>query len=1548
MPTVPGWSEDDLEGRATDLAALLRRAWRAVARVVAASLGGKTTLDSVQGTQSWTDEVDHVVLGFVRDTYLDAAGDVTEALGGDLPLVGDDLVKSYLLDARNRLVNTSDEVWATVRAQLALGNEAGESPQELAQRVRNVTGVSPGRALTIARTEVHAAHEAGTYAQALYVDPTATKRWLATKDDKTRPTHAAMLDSPPVPLGGMFTVGGSALRFPGDPEGPPDETINCRCSVAYDFDIITAVSTSDEVTKVPALAASAGKWKPEVHPRGKDGKFIKAGFVQALLAAKTPYVSQVLNAVDALNAAEWGNLKSEQQQYIHDAVAKLPPGSVAHAVAATKLEKLKPHDVGVPGGPSPVAGHKGAPPGTPTKVSTTLAWGKHADGAVILETVSGGYRVVWNGQTKKYDYQQQVQPSGSWTTKQSLTKKDFYEQNKKVTHWVVPGGKLATATPAVEKIAVTAPSAASVAVDITPTIKSNELTLAQYMTFIGKTNHPVDNVIARSPSGEWRVISVGDGQFSQQKLDDGGKWTSVGSKTGRLSTIQLLRTGEWNIPSDAPGLPSTSKTPDVNTPAAPSVPAVAVDLAPVSVGSAEIFAALGGGDDGHVLATTTTGVGVPLRATVWNSTAGKRVRIQKYSETHNTWINLGSSGDETAFNKDWSFYDWQAGPDLHAPVAPAVVPAAVPSPAGSVLSDVPPVSFALTDGTPNWDAIDSAAQDGELEIGQIVAETGNLGAGQYRIKYAGDNSFDIFSRASLSDTWHHVTSADSSELQHEAGNWSFLDNWNGVGGPVAGLAPQHTTAPGALTNPNGTPNWSAIESAHHAGDFPDGTVIAQAVTDTGEPRWQITAQNNELVAQYMTVGGSWAYGYSDKIGSLPEIAGMIPSNLTWHITPASPTINVEPPASSTLPSAGNGDISGISDFTKTKFKTIFKGASVGYWSKPEKIWDTVKAVQAIHPDLNNPGHSKYTPLQILKALDAQLKTKESAPFETKMMKWAASAKGKAYVGQDVTLTPSPTTPSTPTASQIWADLKNQSPGAVLATGKDKFGHKYQLVESQGSTSNSHYVTVQSKSLSGAWSHHHSVLTEQSLVNELGNTGNITWTIDVTKPSSTVSHVTGEKLTGFPEVYDNVNYGNIWKTGAKVSSAQVIDAVQSSNPTQVVAIHKTGAIEHRVISGPPTDTGLPVFYVQRRDDSTTQGWQLVDPPGEMHTADDLKKNFPGKVWRSAHNAVVTPSASKSAPPVIPVAGKLNMGGGDISHLPDTKKQQLYQDFKKQPATYLTSPPGEIFAALKTIGDDEGISLQQMINVVDEIGAKKVGQADAHLFDKKIKDWLKTPKGAAMASGVPLPKPPTPSFSAGIEPNTQLPSFEQSSGLDYKITPVSSTSALWSKFTAAHGGDWTASQKSALKTYTGGTYYSVNAYLYGTLDDISTTNEKVLRQAQLGMRRSTTPLLLHRGVGFDGIGHAHNHADLEKKVGQTWKSEGFTSTSVGGHAAFSGKPVLVEIEAPPGTPMAWIKPVSQYPSENEMLLAAGLSYRIISVKKVGGKSVVRVRVVREEAA
>src|SRR5690606_40682769 len=73
----------------------------------------------------------------------------------------------------------------------------------------------------------------------------------------------------------------------------------------------------------------------------------------------------------------------------------------------------------------------------------------------------------------------------------------------------------------------------------------------------------------------------------------------------------------------------------------------------------------------------------------------------------------------------------------------------------------------------------------------------------------------------------------------------------------------------------------------------------------------------------------------------------------------------------------------------------------------------------------------------------------------------------------------------------------------------------------------------------------------------------------------------------------------------------------------------------------------------------------------------------------------------------------------------------------------------------------------------------------------------------------------------------------------------------------------------------------------------------------MRPSDRPILLHRGVSFAGIANSTDYDDLKSKEGQTWMSGGFFSTSVGGTPAFSMTPVLLEIEAPPGTPMAWME-------------------------------------------
>jgi hypothetical protein len=56
-------------------------------------------------------------------------------------------------------------------------------------------------------------------------------RWLSQRDDDVRTTHVAA-DGQERPPTESFDVGGAALRYPGDPRGPLNEVMNCRCVLA--------------------------------------------------------------------------------------------------------------------------------------------------------------------------------------------------------------------------------------------------------------------------------------------------------------------------------------------------------------------------------------------------------------------------------------------------------------------------------------------------------------------------------------------------------------------------------------------------------------------------------------------------------------------------------------------------------------------------------------------------------------------------------------------------------------------------------------------------------------------------------------------------------------------------------------------------------------------------------------------------------------------------------------------------------------------------------------------------------------------------------------------------------------------------------------------------------------------------------------------------------------------------------------------------------------------------------------------------------------------
>lgn len=147
-------------------------------------------------------------------------------------------VTAYLAEAQNRLMDVPNEVYDRIVGQIAEGAGMGEGMAQIAKRVQ--TTLSPtdtpywqNRAVVTARTETMGAlntgREGAYQAVAERLGGAFEHMWLATADSRTRKTHREA-DGQRRALGEPFEVGGFLLDKPGDPEGPPQEVIQCRCT----------------------------------------------------------------------------------------------------------------------------------------------------------------------------------------------------------------------------------------------------------------------------------------------------------------------------------------------------------------------------------------------------------------------------------------------------------------------------------------------------------------------------------------------------------------------------------------------------------------------------------------------------------------------------------------------------------------------------------------------------------------------------------------------------------------------------------------------------------------------------------------------------------------------------------------------------------------------------------------------------------------------------------------------------------------------------------------------------------------------------------------------------------------------------------------------------------------------------------------------------------------------------------------------------------------------------------------------------------------------
>lgn len=185
---------------------------------------------------AWDSAVSRIARGPIRDTI----GLAYQTLLGDgYRFDSRPSVVEHLATVSNRMVRTVDSTFDLVARQVAVGAGLGESASEIASRVDNVLSTTkterwPNRATVIARTETMSALNAGRMGAFIAVSEempqTYEQVWVSTIDRRTRPTHRRA-DGQRVPVGTPFVVGGASLRYPGDPTGPGNEIIQCRCSM---------------------------------------------------------------------------------------------------------------------------------------------------------------------------------------------------------------------------------------------------------------------------------------------------------------------------------------------------------------------------------------------------------------------------------------------------------------------------------------------------------------------------------------------------------------------------------------------------------------------------------------------------------------------------------------------------------------------------------------------------------------------------------------------------------------------------------------------------------------------------------------------------------------------------------------------------------------------------------------------------------------------------------------------------------------------------------------------------------------------------------------------------------------------------------------------------------------------------------------------------------------------------------------------------------------------------------------------------------------------
>lgn len=119
------------------------------------------------------------------------------------------------------------QIRAAVQSGILQGKSIGEIANDLQRRIPDMSRKSALRAARTAMTGAQNGGRMDSYKAATDMGVKVRKRWVATKDDRTRKSHRK-LDGETVDWDKPFSNG---LMYPGDPSGPGAEVYQCRCTL---------------------------------------------------------------------------------------------------------------------------------------------------------------------------------------------------------------------------------------------------------------------------------------------------------------------------------------------------------------------------------------------------------------------------------------------------------------------------------------------------------------------------------------------------------------------------------------------------------------------------------------------------------------------------------------------------------------------------------------------------------------------------------------------------------------------------------------------------------------------------------------------------------------------------------------------------------------------------------------------------------------------------------------------------------------------------------------------------------------------------------------------------------------------------------------------------------------------------------------------------------------------------------------------------------------------------------------------------------------------